>query len=149
MTTIYVDHKPGTHKAYCGLSPKGRSEWYVSYLDMNWNIHHTDGRFYPQKKNAYRRANQLNHPIKHAIKKSPIGVCEAYRDGYTYVVRKDEDEEFNTVYTLSVSKGMMPPHWQRDFQSIEEVEEHLREEGKLHHEDGRVYMDWRKVKEGE
>lgn len=62
--------------------------------------------------------------IKEAIQET--GVCEAYHDGYTIIVREDENE-MEDILTFSVQSGGMPPHFQKDFSSIAEVEEEIRD----------------------
>ena len=133
--TIFVGHQPNTYKAY-----KTIGGWGVMFLDDNGNTRNADGgKIHANRQNAYARVKRLNHPIAHKIKKT--GVVEAYYDGYTVSVREDEDEK---VYTLSIGKEGMPPHYQQDFKAVEEAEAEIRDHSHIP-----LYIDWRAVKEGE
>ncbi len=58
--TIFVNHTPGTYKAYKGLGPHGNG-WYIQFLDEQGNSRLTDGgKMYKHRQNAYRRVKQLN-----------------------------------------------------------------------------------------
>lgn len=62
--TIFVGHKPGTFKAYYGLTSSGKTGWYVMFLDVDGNIGHPDGDdVYAFRQGAYRRAKQLNEAL--------------------------------------------------------------------------------------
>lgn len=116
--TIFVEHDLDTFKAYYGLVGN-KTGWYVMYLDKDGNSHQPENTVYPHKKNAYRRARQLNYPIKHAIKKT--GLCEAYFDGYTaYASQEDEG------YSLKICKDGMPPHWSGDFATVDEIDAEMK-----------------------
>jgi hypothetical protein len=138
--TIFVNHIPNTYKAYHGLDNNGKVGWYVMFLDSKGQSRPVDGgKIYPHRQNAYARVKRLNHPVKHAIKKT--GACEAYYDGYTLSVCEGEDDETGKdVYTLSVQVGYMPPHFQQDFKTVEEAEEEIRDRSAMP-----LYLDWTSV----
>lgn len=132
--TIFVGHEPNTYKAY-----KTVGGWAIMFLDTNGNTRNVDGgKVYPNRQNAYARVRRLNHPIAHALKKT--GVCEAYWDGKTISAREDENERLEDVVVLSISEGAMPPYFQQDFASVEEVERYILNETAFP-----LYIDWRKV----
>lgn len=131
--TIFVNHTPNTYKAY-----KTVGGWSIMFLDDKGNTRNVDGgKVYPSRQNAYARVRRLNHPIQHAIKKT--GCCEALWDRYTLVVRENEVDN-RDVCTLYVKVGDMPPHFEQDFDSVEDVEKHLREDSQFS-----LYLDWHKV----
>lgn len=132
--TIFVGHKPDTYKAY-----KTVGGWSIMFLDRNGNTRNADmSKVYPNRQNAYARVKRLNHPVQHAIKKT--GCCEAYHDGYTIVVRENESG-YKTVYTLYVKVGDMPPHSEQDFDTVEQVEDEIRDRSAFP-----LYLDWKAVK---
>lgn len=134
MTTIFVGHTPGTYKAYLAIGG-----WGVMFLDKDGNTRNADGgKIHKHRQNAYRRVDRLNHPIKHAIKKT--GICEALWDRYTLVVRENENEDMQDVVTLYVKVGDMPPHSEQNFKTVEEIENYLRDESQFP-----LYLDWCKV----
>jgi hypothetical protein len=114
--TIFVNHTPNTYKAY-----KTIGGWSIMFLDHQGNSRNVDGgKVYPNRQNAYARVKRLNHPIKHAIKKT--GMCEADWDGYIALVI-GEDEGFS----LHIQQGGMPPHYSKGFKTIEDVEVEMRD----------------------
>jgi hypothetical protein len=121
-STSYPGHEVGTYKAYKTIGGS-----VINFLGVDGQLRGMDGgKIYPSHKNAQARARQLNHPIKHAMKR--YDMCEAYHDGYTACIRKDEDAEtFKDAYNLSVRQGEMPPHYSQDFETIEEVEKEMRD----------------------
>lgn len=134
--TIYVGHMPNTYKAY-----KTIGGWVINFLDRENNLRPADGgKIYKSSTNAYTRVARLNHPIRHALKKK-TGICEAWWDRYTLVVREDENERFEAVFNLSISVEAMPPHYSQDFPTVDAVEEELRERSQMP-----LYLDWTAVK---
>lgn len=132
--TIFVGHKPGTYEHY-----KTIGGWGVMFLDKDGNTRNADGgKIYAKRQNAWARKDRLNHPIKYAIKKT--GICEALWDRYTLVVRENEDEDGKDIVTLYAKIGDMPPHWERDFKTVEDVEAHLLDDSQFP-----LYLDWKKV----
>lgn len=136
MTTIFVNHTPNTYKAY-----KTIGGWTIMFLDDQGNTRNVDGgKIYPNRQNAYARVKRLNHPIAHKIGKT--GVVEAYYNGYTVSVREDENEACQDIYVLSIGKEGMPPHYQRDFATVEEAEVEIRDHSHIP-----LYIDWKPVTE--
>lgn len=123
-TTIFVNHTPNTHKVYHGSGDNGKVGYYIMFLDKDGNSRNAKGgKIYKHRQNANRDCEKLNHPIKHAIKKT--GQCEAYHDGYTATVTDYTEEREG--YLLSVQVGQMPPHYSQRFNSVEEVEQEMRD----------------------
>jgi len=142
--TIVAGHKPNTYKAYKGLD-HSKSDWGILFLDGKGNTQNAKGgKRYADRRNAYRDADKLNHPIKHTLRRRKAIAAEAYFDGYTLVVREDEDDTTGkTVYTLSIKVGDMPPHFTKDFLTVEAAEDYIRDETSFS-----LYLSWEKV-EGE
>lgn len=68
------------------------------------------------------------------------GIAEANFDNYTVVVREEENERAQTALSVSISRGGMPPHFQRDFSTVEEAETYLANETFLP-----VALEWEPV----
>lgn len=50
------------------------------------------------------------------------GMAEAYYDGYTAVVREDEDESGIPEYRITIQIGRMPPHFSGGYKTLDAVE---------------------------
>lgn len=87
--TIFVGHKPGTFKAYYGLTSSGKTGWYVAFLDSDGNISHPDGEdVYAHRTGAYRRVKQLNDLL--AENAAGIGTQAGVSHGIAFEARSRE-----------------------------------------------------------
>ncbi len=62
--------------------------------------------------------------LQQALEQS--GIAETYYDGYTAVVRDGQGENDDKL-TLSIQSGGMPPHFSKDLESVEQVEQEMSE----------------------
>lgn len=119
--TIFVNHEPGTYKAY-----KTIGGWTIMFLDENNNSRPADGsKVYKHRQNAYARAKQLNERLPKTL--STIlskAQCADYDwDGY-YVYVTDETVEGNG-YSIAIAKEALPPYRTEYRGTIEEIEQFL------------------------
>ena len=127
-------HQPKTYKVY-----PVQGGWTILFMEGDGTLRTVDGpkKVYPHYQNAAARCKRLNHPIEHALRHAEC--VEAWHDGYTLSVRSDESED-EPSFVLSIGKEAMPPFLQREFKSVREVEEFLREKWVRF-----LYLDWQKV----
>lgn len=119
--TIFLDHQPGTYKAY-----KTVGGWGILFLDEKNNSRPADGgKIYKHRQSAYRRCKQLNDSLPQTLetilRKTDVAWYEW--DSYSVYVRDNTIE--GEGYNLSVCKEAMPPHVSEDWSTLEEVEASL------------------------
>ncbi len=52
------------------------------------------------------------------------GIAEIYYDGYTATVRDGQGEN-DDKFRLSIQSGGMPPHYSKDLDTVEQVEQEM------------------------
>lgn len=135
------DHEPETYRAY-KLNPMSEKR-VIWYMDAAGCLRPVDGMtVYESRQNAYAACKRLNHPLLHAMKSASC--VEADWDRYTLSVREDEGEDGDDVYTLSICVCGMPPHFQQDFSTLEEIERYIAEQTAFP-----KFLAWRDAEEEE
>lgn len=133
--TIYVEHRPGTYKAY-----KTIGGWTVNYLGVNNTLRSVDGgKIHKKRQNAYAKAKRLNDRLKCVLESTGMAEAE-YGSGYIANVQNNQGE-FGDQYSLTFRDGEMPPFETTFFNDLETLEHYVFE---VLHEP----LNWHKV-EGE
>jgi len=119
--TIFVNHEPGTYKAY-----KTIGGWGVLFLDQNNNSRPADGgKIYKHRQSAYRRCKQLNDSLPQTLeailRKADVAWYEW--DSYSVYVRDWTIE--GEGYNVAICKEAMPPHVCESRATVEEIESFL------------------------
>jgi len=113
--TIYTQ-KPGKYHVQ-----KTVGGWVVVYVQDEHTSRNVDGgRIHESRQNAYAKAKRLNDRLKNIL--AATGMAEAYFDGYTAGVNVEDEG-----YSLYIQKEGMPPHFAMDFNTLEEVEQEMRD----------------------
>ncbi|SRR6266705_635479 len=136
-TTIFVNHQPGTYKAYQTVGG-----WSIMFLGEDGNSRPADyGKVYKHRQNAHRRVRQLNGivTLQQAIGESEYSTARTeYNNMYTVV----DGSLLDGTYTIKTGVQGMPANEHQEVSSIEAAVKVIQEKGLLD-------QDWEPVGEDE
>ncbi|SRR6266568_1464623 len=101
--------------------------WVVYYLSDRYTMRNVDGgKLHKNRQNAYAKAKRLNKSLPQPLDTVLHGadVAEYEFDNYIIAVG-DRSYKGEEGYNLTVAKEALPPHINKDFNTLEEVEEYL------------------------
>jgi hypothetical protein len=116
MTDTIYTQEPGKYHVW-----KTVGGWKVVFIVDRHNFRDVDGgTLHANRQNAYAKAKRLNDRLKRIMQKT--GMAEAYFDGYTAGVNEEQEG-----YRLYIQKEGMPPHFSKEFATLAEVEQEMRD----------------------